>query len=383
MNIGINASFLRKPHTGIGQVTTHFLYTLAQRSISERSMKNHKFFIYCEELDDIALPKNFYKKAFLPWYKRDDLFRKLLWEKFYLPRRAHKDHCDVLINLYQAATIIHYTDMKHVMIVHDIIPHIFPEYLNNLRKKIYWQFVEKGIYSSNKIVTVSEYTKVDLESRLNVKAQKIITAPIAVDQIFTQEVSDAEVARVMKKYGLTAGKYIYTGGGLEMRKDVDRTLRAYKLLKVRQSDTLPLVVSGALMPKLAPLIIDVEQIVRDIDLVDSVKIMGFVEQKDLPALYKGAQFFVYPSLYEGFGMPVLEAMSVGTPVITTRDTSIYEVGGDAVVYAQHEDEDLYSKMADIMNNKETLDKMSRDGKEQSRQFSWEKFITEICDAACK
>lgn len=382
MNIGINASFLRKSNTGIGQVTTHFLHTLGQKSISDRSMKNHKFFIYCEEESDIDLPKNFSQKIFLPWYKRDDLFRKLLWEKFYLPRRAHKDKCDVLISLYQSATIIHYTDMQHIMIVHDIIPHIFSEYLNNLRKKMYWQFVEKGIYSSNKLIAVSEYTKIDLESRLNVKAQKIIVAPIAVDKIFTQEITDREIVHVMKKYGLTKGAYIYTGGGLEMRKDVDRTLRAYKLLKKRNPQAPQLVVSGALMPHLAPLIIDVEQIVRDIELVDDVKIIGFVDQEDLPALYKCAQFFVYPSLYEGFGMPVLEAMSIGTPVITARDTSIYEVGGDAVLYAQHDDEDLCNKMAELVNNAETLEKMSEEGKERSKQFSWEKFIAAICDNVC-
>ncbi|PID52161.1 MAG: hypothetical protein CR972_03400 [Candidatus Moraniibacteriota bacterium] len=377
MNIGINASFLRKPNTGIGQVTTHFLETLVNLERSEKSLKNYKFIIYTEEKSGVKWPRNFVEETFLPWYKRDDLFRKLLWEKWYLPRKAHKNKCDVLISLYQSATVIHYTDMKHVMIVHDIIPQIFPEYLNNLRKKIYWAKVEKGIYAANKIVTVSEHTKVDLELRLNVKAYKTFVSKIAVDNIFADDVSEKDLNRVMKKYGLEKGNYLYTGGGLEMRKDVDRTLRAYKKLKERNEDVPKLVVSGKLMPELAPLIIDVEQIVLDLNLVDDVVILGFVEQKDLPALYKGAKVFIYPSLYEGFGMPVLESMSVGTPVITARDTSIYEVSGDAAVYADHDDEDLCNKIADTIVDKNLLVKMSLEGKERSKEFSWCSFVKDV------
>lgn len=377
MNIGINASFLRKPHTGIGQVTTHFLHALAQQSVADKSLKNHKFFIYCEEPTDVELPKNFYKKDFLPRYKRDDLFRKLLWEKFYLPRKARRDKCDVLISLYQSATVIKYTDMQHVMVVHDIIPRIFPEYLDNLRKKIYWSQVEKGIYAAHKVATVSEYSKKDLEVRLNVKANKASIATIAVDPIFAQEVSEEEMDRVMKKYNLTAGKYIYTGGGLEMRKATDRTLRAYRMLTEKMENVPPLVVSGKLMPELAPLIVDVEQIVRDLGIVDRVKILGFVEQEDLPALYKGAKMFVYPSLYEGFGMPVLESMSMNTPVITTGDTSVREVGGDTVMYVDHDDDQLCDAMMTLITDTELHQSLCEKAKERSTQFSWDDFVKSV------
>ncbi|MCW3134011.1 MAG: glycosyltransferase, partial [Methanophagales archaeon] len=140
----------------------------------DKTFKNHKFFLYCEEECDIELPKNFHKRNFLPkFYRRDDLFRKLLWEKFCLPARAHKDKCDVLLSMYQSTTVVKYTDMNHIMVVHDVIPHIFPEYLDNLRKKIYWEQVEKGMYSSTKIIAVSEHTKIDLEKKLNIKSAKL------------------------------------------------------------------------------------------------------------------------------------------------------------------------------------------------------------------
>ena len=316
------------------------------------------------------------------FYKRDDLFRKLLWEKFWLPRRARQDGCSVLLSLYQSATVIKYTDMKHAMIVHDVIPHIFPEYLNNLRKKIYWQRVELGMYSATNLITVSEHTKIDLETKLNIKAARITVDPIAVDPIFQKDVSDEKIAGVLKKYHLQKG-YIYTGGGLEVRKDVDITLRAYKLLREKMTDAPDLVISGKLMPELAPLIVDVEKIVNELDIAEHVKILGFVPQADLPALYKGAKLFVFPSLYEGFGMPVLEAMSVGTPILTAKNSSLYEVGGDAVAYTEHEDEAVCNKMIELLQDEDQLQKMSIDGKERAQQFSWDKFITTICDTICK
>jgi glycosyltransferase involved in cell wall biosynthesis len=378
MHIGINASFLRKPGTGIGQVTQHFLKELVTHVESEHSLKNHKFFIYCEEMPEFVLPKNFVVRRFLPWYKRDDLFRRLLWEKFYLPRYARRDRCDVLISLYQSATIIKYTDMRHIMMVHDVIPHIFPEYLDNLRKKIYWEQVEKGIYASQHIIAVSEHTKLDLVTRLNVRSQRVSVIPIAADPIFSHNISINEIDRVMKKYGITDGEYIYSGGGLELRKDVDRTLRAYKMLCEHREDAPPLVISGKLMPELAPLIIDVEQIVYDLGLVDRVKIIGFVPQQDLPALYKGACFFVFPSLYEGFGLPILEAMNMGTPVLTAHDSSLGEVGADAVLYVEHDDTDLCSKMEMLLDDAALRRDLSAKGVERSKDFQWQKFIDTMC-----
>ena len=382
MNIGINASFLRKPYTGIGQVTTHVLHEIARKASEDKSIRNHKFFVYCEEDYDIELPKNFYKRSFLPrGYKRDDLFRKLLWEKYWLPRRARQDGCEMLLSLYQSATVVKYTDMKHVMVVHDVIPHIFPEYLNNMRKKMYWQFVEKGMYSSNKIITVSEHTKIDLETKLNIKSAKIVVDMIAVDPIFQKDIDADRLEKVMNKYELEKG-YLYSGGGLETRKDADRVLRAYKLLTEKDENVPSLVISGKLMPELAPLIVDVEKIVRELNIENKVQILGFVPQEDLPALYKGAKLFVFPSKYEGFGMPVLEAMSVGTPVITARNSSLEEVGGDVVEYVEHDDEVLCNKMLELLSDDEKLEQMSKAGVERSKQFSWDGFISGICDVMC-
>ena len=383
MNIGINASFLRKPYTGIGQVTTHVLDELIKKTQQDKTFKNHKFFLYCEEECDIELPKNFHKRNFLPkFYRRDDLFRKLLWEKFCLPTRAHKDKCDVLLSMYQSATVVKYTDMNHIMVVHDVIPHIFPEYLDNLRKKIYWEQVEKGMYSSTKIIAVSEHTKIDLEKKLNIKSAKIKVDKIAVDPIFKKECEQECIDKVLKKYNLNRG-YIYSGGGLEVRKNVEGVLRAYKKLRDENKDIPDLVISGKLMPSLKPLVTDVEKLAGELGLGKCVHILGFVPQDDLPALYRGAKLFVFPSYYEGFGMPVLEAMSMGTPALTADNSSLVEVGGDAVEYVSTgEVDELASKIKELISDEDKLREMSEKSKAKSKEFTWSEFVNNLCEEVC-
>lgn len=374
MKIGINASFLRKPGTGIGQVTTHFLNELIRQIREENKYKNHKFILYLEEDIELDLPKNFRKKVFLPFYKRDDLFRRIIWEKFSLPCWAHRDKCDILLSLYQSATVVKYVGMKNIMLVHDIIPRLFPEYLNNFRKRFYQSQVEKAIYGAHIIMTVSEYSKKDLIEKMNVKPTKIFTNLISVDSLYSKEVLQSESERVMKKYNLDSG-YIYSGGGLEVRKNTDGTLRAYKKLVERNKNIPPLVISGKLMPQLAPLIVDVEKMVEELKLEDKVKIIGYVDQEDLPALYKNALMFVYPSHYEGFGMPVLEAMRIGTPVVTADNSSLPEVGGEGVLYADDEsDDDLADKMEEILKNEELRNDLVAKAKEKAEDFSWDKFV---------
>ena len=185
MKIGINASFLRKQNTGIGQVSANFLKELVEFSSTKLQIANNKefeFVLYLEEdtdlglLGDIAFSKvKFQKKVFLPkHYKRDDLFRKIWWEKVLLPKKVNQDDCDVLLSLYQCPTSLNKNKkkIKHIMIVHDIIPKLFPTYLNNWRKKAYQRLTEKAISKADKIIAVSHRTEKDLIQHLGIDAGK-------------------------------------------------------------------------------------------------------------------------------------------------------------------------------------------------------------------
>ncbi|MDR3582780.1 MAG: glycosyltransferase family 1 protein [Candidatus Pacebacteria bacterium] len=372
--IGINASFIRKPNNGIGQVTANFLKTLAR-------ITNHesRIILYLEEdlPRDFKLPKNFEKRIFLPPWKRDDLIRKIWWEKYSLPKKIKKDKCDVFLSLYQCPTILE-GDTKHIMLVHDIVPKLFPEYLDNSRKKHYWQLTEYAIARTDKVLTVSRHTEKDLINYLNIPAGKITPNYIDVDEIYKKSVSQKESARVLKKYKLKPG-YILAGGGMEIRKNVEGVFHAYKFMLERglAEDLPPLVVFGKILPNLS-LAFDAENFLKVLNMTKKVRLLDMVPQKDMPALYKNSSFFVYPSYYEGFGMPPLEAMNQGKSVIVSKNSSLPEVGGDGVLYCQADDiYDIAMVMKNVLSNPQLREDLSRRAKLQAEKFSWERFVKKV------
>ncbi|NTW27267.1 MAG: glycosyltransferase family 4 protein [Candidatus Moranbacteria bacterium] len=386
MRIGINASFSRKQNTGIGQVSINFLkkiIEISNTSLQLANVKEMEFFLYMEEDFDLEIQKSitpeavkFEKRIFLPPYKRDDLIRKIWWEKFSLPALAKKDGCDVFLSLYQSPTIMPKA-IKHIMVVHDIIPRLFPQYANNWRKKTYQWLSEHALRHADRLVAVSHKTEKDLIKHLGLEAAKITVAYVDVDEIYKKEVSEQESARVLKKYNLKAG-YIYTGGGLDVRKNTESVLRAYKILfeAYGHASWLPkLVVSGKMMPQLAPLVTDVQAAVIGMGIEKETMLLDFVAQEDLPALYKNAVIFVYPSLYEGFGLPVLEAMHQGVPVITSKTSSLPEIGVDSVLYCDPTSvDDLAMVMKNVLTNNHLKAALSLKGKERATHFSWDKFV---------
>lgn len=382
MKIGINASFLRKQGTGIGQVSFNCIRQMVQNA----DPKKYKFILYLEEDVDLGLPKNFSKKILRPrFYKRDDIVRAIYWQKFMLPRQAKKDGCELFLSLYQSATVMP-KKIRHIMIVHDIILDLFPSYIDNWRKKFFWKITKKAIRRADKIISVSKRTEKDLIQRLDMDPATISTVYIAVDEIFQKEVSGEKSDKVLKKYGLKKG-YIYSGGGMEMRKNIEGTIRAYKILldnnrdrfaKIKPEKIPPLVLSGKLMPELAPLVTDAEGLINSMDLGKRVKLLGFVPQEDLPALYKNALFFSFPSFYEGFGLPVLEAMSQGVPVLTSKKSSLPEVGRDAVLYCDPDDiEDVVTVMKNLLTRDDLRAAISEKAIKRSQFFSWQKFADKL------
>jgi glycosyltransferase involved in cell wall biosynthesis len=374
--VGINTSFSRKPHTGIGQVTLNFLQKL-------NGLKSDKidFVLYLEEdlPKEIKLSDGFTKKIFLPIYRRDDLIRKIWWEKFSLPRQIKKDKCDIFLSLYQCPTVLN-KKIKHIMLVHDIVPKLFPEYLNNFRKKIYWNLTEKGIKNANKILTVSKRTEKDLIRHLNVDADKISVNYIDADEVYKKTVSDDAKNKILKKYKLNPG-YILAGGGYEIRKNVENVIRAYKFLEDKfkgEWELPPLTIYGKILPKNNKLALNAEKLIKELNLTKKIKLLGEVSQKDMPAVFANASLFVYPSYYEGFGLPVLEAMNVGTPVITSKNSSLPEVGNDAVLYCEADNiHDIAMVMRNVLLNEDLRETLHRRGMDRAQNFSWQKFTEKV------
>jgi glycosyltransferase involved in cell wall biosynthesis len=400
MKIGIDASFLRRPGTGIGQVTANFLRKLTELQIADCRLqiddRVEKFFLYCEEEPkfDFKLPENFEVKAFLPkWWSRDDVPRRILWERE-LSKRTRADGCDVFLSLSQSSVIFKKSKIKnqkssirHIMIVHDIIPRLFPKYLGTFTRKLHWKAVEKGIRSADRIIVVSKKTKTDLVSELGIPEERIAVAFPDCDPSFRVGATSDDILRVMKKYALEPG-YIYHGGGLEVRKNAERLLHAYAELKktrsldaARDDNPMPLlVISGKVFPASNRLATDVRGIVRKLGLEESVVVLGFVPDEDLPALYHGASFFTYPSLYEGFGLPVLEAFACGTPVLAGRAGSVPELAGDAALLVDPESEEaILHGMERLLDNGALREDLSKKGRIRAQDFSWDTFTEKVVD----
>ncbi|NCU41249.1 MAG: glycosyltransferase family 1 protein [Candidatus Moranbacteria bacterium] len=393
--IGINTSFLSKPYTGIGQVTTNVLREITARTIftvGDKKIPSSEitFFLYIDE-DVSFFNRDLFRKnggakcvprKVSSWYKRNDLFRKWIFERFLLPHFAKKDQIDIFISLYQSSTVFPWwSKIFHLMVVHDIIPEILPQYNNTVRKRFFWTRIKKGIRFSHKIVAVSQYTKKDIISHYRIHSKKIVVSPIDVDPIFSQPLLQNKVSSVKHHYSLPK-EYFFYGGGLEVRKNVENVIYAYKeLLEKEESSYIfpDLVISGTLLPHLKPLIVDVEALVRELDLGVRVHIVGNIPQNDLPIFYSEAFCFVFPSLYEGFGMPVLEAMRSGTPVITTKKTSLFEVGGEAVLYCDGTKEGILRAMEEIIYNVHIRKDLRRRGIEQAKLFSWKRFVNTLLE----
>lgn len=376
MKIGINASFLRKPQTGLGQVTLNFLKTLAKTGNN-----NHEFILYLEEdlPKDFEFLKKFETRVFLPPWRRDDLIRKIWWEKCLLPKKVRQDGCEVFLSLYQCPTVLD-KKIKHIIVVHDLIPKLFPEYLNNFRKKIYQKLTESAIEKADRIIAVSKRTEKDLIKCLGIDGEKITVNYDDVDEIYKKEIAPEENSRVLKKYKLKPG-YVMGGGGLEVRKNVEGVIRAYHFLfeqnkRERFTDELPkLVIWGKLLPQLAPLVTDAEKLLKELNLTKEVRLLDAVPQKDLPALYKNCSVFIYPSFYEGFGLPVLEAMSQGKPVITAKTSSLPEVGLDSVLYCDPDDiREMAKMLKKVLLDRNLRETLSQKALSRAQEFSWERFM---------
>jgi len=377
MKIGINASFVRKPDVGMGQVAINFLENLFLIANPEDT-----FFLYLEEDLDLDLPNNFHKRITKTFYKRDDLVKKTYWEKYLLPRAAKRDKCDVFFSLYQSASVM--GKIPHLMLVHDTIVKIFPWYLNNSRKIFYYKRVDKAIKKASKIMTVSKHSRVDVARLYNKQANDIVVNYIDCDPIFKSNITLDQAENVLRKFNLKPKEYIFYVGGFDMRKNMSGLIHSYALLwdsYQNKADCPDLVLAGGYNPKLIPLVTDIDS---EIEMVRSkfgipnnrFKRLGFVKQEDLPFLYRGSSLFCYPSLYEGFGLPVLEAFNCGCPVVSSANSSLKEIvnNKNAFIFKLKSDSELAEQLDQGLNNKEKRKEKIKQARIDAKNFDWKNFV---------
>lgn len=370
MNIGLNGRFLRKPGTGIGEVTLETLRALA----TFPDAQTHTVVVYTMEPATLPfrLPPHWRLSTLPTWYRRDDQAREYLFDRFVLPKAAARDECDAFFSPFQCASIFP-RSVRHAMAVHDLAPLHFSEYRANWRQRFFYGRVLAGIHGAHTLIAPSSFTKNDIVERLGVDSTAITVAPLGIPHHVSERPTPEKTQAILTKYALSPG-YVYHGGGLEKRKNTAHLLEAYADLIRTEKNVPPLVISGKVYHRDNPLATNVGELIETLDLKERVRLLGFVPDEDLAGLYAGALFFVYPSLLEGFGFPVLEAFATGTPVLTSEASSLPELAQGAASFINpRERESIREGLRRLLQDEALRRDLIARGYERAKQFSWNTF----------
>lgn len=265
--------------------------------------------------------------------------------------------------------------IPQIVVIHDLTTFL-PDINKNHKKMTVFKeklLLKRSLKNSKKIIAVSENTKKDLIKIFNVKPKKIQVIYEAADDRF-KHLEDRESARKEASKYVAEDEFILSIGTLEPRKNYLGLIEAFSSLKNDIDKKIKLVIVG----KKGWYYEDIFNKVKDLNLEQDVIFTGYIPDQEIPALLNTAICMVYPSFYEGFGLPVLEAMSCGCPVITSNISSIPEITEDKAILINPADVDEISRaLRLVILSKEKKDELSKDGLERSKFFSWEKTSLEM------
>ncbi|WP_438434460.1 glycosyltransferase family 4 protein [Gorillibacterium sp. sgz500922] len=284
---------------------------------------------------------------------------------FEFPGLIRREKLDLLHVQYTAP---YFADCPIVSTIHDISFEHYPEFFTKKEASLLKVGIRKTAKEAAKIITVSEYSKQDMIDTYGVPAEKIVVTYNSIDEAFRAVPDPARLAAIRGKYGIE-GDYVLAVGNLQPRKNIPRLLEAYKRIRLENPDIrAKLVVVG----RKAWMFDGIFQTLTDFPYLKDVILTDYVPQEDLPLLYSAAEVFVYPSIFEGFGLPVLESMACGTPVVTSNTSCLPEIAGGAAVLVNPLDEDeIAAGIVKLLRDpKARQDYMAR-GLARSQDFSWE------------
>lgn len=290
--------------------------------------------------------------------------KRIVWYQTTL-REQLKPSTDLLFSPVHEG--IFSTRIPQIITVHDLIPLKYPE-LSPKWRYYYLYVLPLLLRQSRRIICVSQHTKQDVVRHYKLDPTKIDVVYWGCDRNLFFPQSDPEILR---KYNLD--KYLLYVGDMRFYKNLDRCLEAFDRLS---DPDCQFIITGKKDDFFYP---QIERQVSQLSAKERIVFLDYVPTNELPVLYSMAQSLVFASLYEGFGLPVLEAMACGCPVIASKATSIPEVGGDSVLYVDPYDvESITQAMYRVLNDRELKTSLSRRGLERGQLFSWQKTAQHIC-----
>ena len=293
-----------------------------------------------------------------------DHFR-MFWTQFVFPFYAKK--YDLVISLTQFEASVSNL-RKQIVVVHDLIPYIFRDQKHKYKFFVY-KILPYILRRVKNICVVSNNTKVDLMRFLNIDENKIIIIYESVDKTVESHIQqsyDLEKSLLFRK--LNIEKYILFVGSSDKRKNLENVIKAFDIVCEKNKD-LSLVVVGFLTDKSQRYY---QGIIKNFE---KIKFLGHIDVKELTVLYKNAELLLFPTLYEGFGLPPLEAMACGCPVVVSDKGSLPEVCGDAAIYVDpYDPQSIADGIIKVLSDENLRQKLIQKGFEQVKKFSWEQSV---------
>jgi glycosyltransferase involved in cell wall biosynthesis len=364
MKVGIITDRLERPLTGIG----NYIYNLVDGFAKIGKEQDIVCISYAQnesfpKTAQLVIPnplRNYFKKGYILWHLYMPLCLKI----------SKTNPVEIIHSPENGSLFFKVKPIRQVITVHDVISTIYPESFTAATTIRYKLFFSRTLKSADKIIADSENTKNDLMRYYHVPDDKIKVIPLGVEKRFCRLNPEA-VEDIRRRYHLDFPFILYTGT-LEPRKNLPALIKAFSVIKLKHHH-YKLVIAGMKGWKYQGIFDQVTAL----DLEKDVVFTGYVPDEDLPALYNAAEVFVYPSFYEGFGLPPLEAMACGCPVITSNTSSLPEVVGNAGIMIDPNDHDeLVQAIDSVLSDLTLKEKLRELGQERAKEFSWEKCATE-------
>ncbi|WP_461207116.1 glycosyltransferase family 4 protein [Clostridium sp. DL1XJH146] len=300
-----------------------------------------------------------------------DKIKYHFWNQIVLPYKLYRKKANVYHATKESAMPL-IKVCKYITTIHDIIPYIYKKeyFKNNFRWLLFYRVpLWIAIRTSDIIITDSEFSKKDIIKHLKVDENKIKVVYLTIEQHF-REIDTEKKKFLYSKFGLSENQHYILGiGAKEFRKNSDTLIKAFQLYKIENEDDIKLIIVGEDWKSKSS---------STGDEYKEIVFTGYVSDEELVMLYNYAEVFVYPSIYEGFGLPPLEAMACGTPVITSKTTSIPEIVGNAAILVDPTNYfEIKEAISCVLHNKNLSSRLIKQGKIRVEKFKVENMINNI------
>ncbi len=362
MRIGFSGTFWEQENTGSGQYVRRLVEALGHHTEMESILFLPR---YMDVTRQRGMPPFSYPVT-TPLDRWHDNLAKAWYEQIGYPRACREKKVDVAHVPYFAPPL--FSTTTTVVTIHDLIPLILPAYRGSGTVRLYMQLVSRAARRAALILTDSQASARDIRRLLDIPEERLRVVPLAADAAY-RPLPPEDREPVLKRLGVPSDYLLYLGG-FDQRKNVAGLLRAYAQAQGDLSH-VPLVIAGRLPAEDTSFTPHPKRIAEELGISTRVHYTGWVLEADKPALYSGATAFCFPSRYEGFGLPVLEAIACGTPAIVGSGSSLQEVAGPGgIAVSPTETEALAGALIRVVKDADLRQSLASRGLAHARRFSW-------------